>query len=101
MQRVIDHMYGFMAATSHLRGRRPAEEDWAAARAITDELDYPCKVVMKAQDQGHWFMSDGVHRVAGLYLHLKDKVDADGHDDFADEQGCDGTTEDPVSGQAM
>ena len=46
-------------------------------------------------------MSDSVHRVAGLYLHLKDKVDADGHDDFADEQGCDGTTEDPLSGHAM
>lgn len=45
--------------------------DWAVADAVVQEHEYPCNVVVKAQAKGHWLLSDAIHRLAQLFLHLK------------------------------
>ena len=55
--------------------------------SIVDELDYPCRIVVKSQDQGHWFMSDALSRVAGLYVHLQ-KVLADAENTSPESQAA-------------
>jgi hypothetical protein len=74
MRDVITFMYSSMMETVQFRKRTPKDEHWLVAKVIVDELDYPCKIVLKSQDQGHWFMSDALYRVADLYLHLKEKL---------------------------
>ena len=76
---VVDFMYGNMSETRHLRDRCPQPATWTVAELLAKELDYPCKVVVKAQDQGHWFLSDAIHRCANLWKHMSielDKVEA-------------------------
>lgn len=35
---------------------------------LAKELDYPCKLAsIKAQDKGHWFLSDAIHRCTMLW----------------------------------
>ena len=50
---VVNYLYGNMRETSHLRDRCPQPANWMVAEMLADELDYPCKVVIKTQDQGH------------------------------------------------
>ena len=72
---VVNYMYNSMPETAHLRDRCPQPAAWAVAELLARELDYPCKVVIKAQDQGHWFLSDAVHRCAMMWKHLSDELD--------------------------
>ena len=67
---VVNYLYGSMRETSHLRDRCPQPANWMVAEMLANELDYPCKVVIKAQDQGHWFLSDAIHRCAMLWNHM-------------------------------
>ena len=67
---VVNYLYGSMRETSHLRDRCPQPANWMVAELLSKELDYPCKVVIKAQDQGHWFLSNAVHRCAMLWKHM-------------------------------
>ena len=72
---VVNYMYGTMRETAHLRNRCPQPANWTVAEVLAGELDYPCKVVIKAQDQGHWFLSDVVHMCVMLYKHMSDELD--------------------------
>ena len=69
-QEVITYMYGESPETTHLRARCPAHVDWDVSQTIVNELEYPCKVIVKAQDKGHWFLSDALNRAAKLYIHV-------------------------------
>jgi CO/xanthine dehydrogenase Mo-binding subunit len=71
-EKVINHLYGEMPKTQNLRDRHPQPVEWSQAKALMKELDYPCKVVVKAQDQGHWYLSYAMHRMVALYKHLLD-----------------------------
>ena len=73
---VINFMYGSMAETTHLRDRCPLLATWSIAELLVQELDFPCKVVIKAQDQGHWVLSDAIHRCTTLWKDLADGVQA-------------------------
>mmetsp|Transcript_15293 Transcript_15293/g.39379 ORF Transcript_15293/g.39379 Transcript_15293/m.39379 type:complete len:133 (+) Transcript_15293:216-614(+) len=53
------------------RDRCPTPTDWHVAKAVVNELDFPCKVVVKAQDKGHWLLSDALNRLACMYHHLE------------------------------
>lgn len=70
LKEVVHHLYSEEAPIG-LRARCPSPSDWHVAKAVVDELDYPCKVVVKAQDKGHWLLSDALHRLARLYNHLQ------------------------------
>ena len=72
MRDVITFMYSSMMETVQFRKRTPQDEHWLVAKVIVDELDYPCRIVVKSQDQGHWFMSDALSMVAGLYVYLQE-----------------------------
>ena len=74
MKKVINYLYGECAETSHLRARCLASADWAVSEAIVEELDFPCKLVIKAQDNGHGLLSGGVMRACDLYIHIGDKL---------------------------
>ena len=67
---VVNYLYGNMAETSKLRDRCPQPTTWRVAELVAQELDYPCKVVIKAQDQGHWFLLDAIHRCTALWKHM-------------------------------
>ena len=73
-EQVVNYLYGEMPETEHLRDRHPHPVEWSQAKVLVRELDYPCKVVVKAQDQGHWYLSDAMHRMVALYKHLTDGV---------------------------
>ena len=51
-RKAVCHLYGEMEETEDMRDRCPSTVDWQVARAITDVPDYPCSVVVKAQDEG-------------------------------------------------
>lgn len=56
-RKVPDFMYrGVLAATSHLRGRKIEGYEWRVAAAVESVvLNYPGKIVTKAQSHGcHW-----------------------------------------------
>lgn len=71
-EKVVNYLYGEMKETSHLRDRVPAPMEWSVAKCLVRELEYPCKVVVKSQDKGHWLLSDAMHRMACLYQHLQE-----------------------------
>jgi len=71
-EKVINHLYGGMPETQNLRDRHPQPVEWSQAKAFMKELDYPCKVVVKAQDQGQWYIFDAMHKMVALYKHLLD-----------------------------
>lgn len=48
----VNYMFAEMPQTSALRDRCPSAKDWAIAKAMTDVLDFPCKIVMKGQNAG-------------------------------------------------
>ena len=56
--------------TTHLRARCPAHVDKDVSESIVSELQYPCKLVVKAQDTRYVFMSDALNRAAKLYSHV-------------------------------
>eukprot|EP00873_Tetraselmis_striata_P024050 jgi/Tetstr1/444314/TSEL_032205.t1 len=60
MKDVVHQFYSEDAPISK-RGRCPTPIDWHVAKAVVDELDYPCKVVVKAHDKGHWLLSDALN----------------------------------------
>lgn len=57
---VVNHLYGEMEVTADMRDRCPSALEWATAQAIKDVLDYPCTVVIKAQDKGMWHILPGM-----------------------------------------
>ena len=72
---IVNYLYGSMAETSHLRDRCPQPITWRVVELLAQELEYPCKVVIKAQDQGHWFLSDAIHRCTALWKHMSDMME--------------------------
>ena len=56
------------------RDKEPRLEDYDVGQKIHDVLSYPCTVVIKSQDKGHWLMSDAINRVARMYLEFEDKL---------------------------
>eukprot|EP00873_Tetraselmis_striata_P003878 jgi/Tetstr1/424142/TSEL_014750.t1 len=70
MKDVVHQLYSEDAPMSK-RDRCPTPTDWHVAKAVVDELDYQCKVVVKAHDKGHWLLSDALNRLAGLHHHLE------------------------------
>ena len=80
-KQVVNYLYGSMRETAHLRDRCPQPANWTVAELLAAELDYPCKVVIKAQDQGHWFLSDAVHRCVMLWRHMCEELDKVQHED--------------------
>ena len=71
---IVDYLYGSMGGTSHLRDWCPQPATWRVVELLAKELDYPCKVVIKAQDQGHWYLSDAIHRCTSLWKHMTVKI---------------------------
>ncbi len=71
---VVNYMYGTTRETSHLRDRCPQPAIWAIAEMLAGELNYPCKVVIKAQDQGHWYLTDDIHMCVLLHKHMSDEL---------------------------
>ena len=55
-KRSVTHMFGEMDETEDLRERCPSSADWQVAQAIVDVLNYPCQVVVKAQDEGECWL---------------------------------------------
>eukprot|EP00873_Tetraselmis_striata_P025693 jgi/Tetstr1/445957/TSEL_033584.t1 len=70
MKDVVHQLFSEDAPISK-RDRCPTPSDWHVAKAVVDELDFPCKVVVKAHDKGHWLLSDALNRLARLYHHLE------------------------------
>mmetsp|Transcript_12990 Transcript_12990/g.36526 ORF Transcript_12990/g.36526 Transcript_12990/m.36526 type:complete len:274 (-) Transcript_12990:544-1365(-) len=91
MKKIITYIYGEHPETPHLRLRCPTPVDWSVAATICKELHYPCKVVVQAQSNGHWILSDVIYRVAQLYLHMKNalrNVDEEGSSGDEDLGDC-------------
>ena len=74
MEKAVNYMYGEMPATAHLRDRVPSPTEWSVAHMLQKELDYPCRVVVQTQDQGHWMMSDAMHRMGSLHQYMRQKL---------------------------
>ena len=63
---VIQQLYGSQKKAK-MRARVPSADMWEIADTLRDTLSYTCKVAFKAQDHGHWFLSDGCNRLCDIY----------------------------------
>ena len=58
----------FVHELDGMEHREPTRADWAIARKMVDVLEYPCTVVVKTQDKGHWMLSDALNRLGKMYV---------------------------------
>lgn len=56
-KKTVDHCFTEIAPEK-FRSRAPTEVEWIAVAQYHKVLEYPSKVVIKAEDKGHWFLSD-------------------------------------------
>ena len=57
-----------------MESREPTRNDWETGKTVQQALEVPCKLVVKAQDKGHWLLSDAVHRVCKCFAEYREFV---------------------------
>mmetsp|Transcript_30298 Transcript_30298/g.85613 ORF Transcript_30298/g.85613 Transcript_30298/m.85613 type:complete len:161 (+) Transcript_30298:2101-2583(+) len=53
--------------------RDPSSRDWEVGEKVFEVLDYPCMLVLKAQDKGHWLLPHAVHNLCRLFVAGRDR----------------------------
>jgi hypothetical protein len=50
-----------------MESREPTRNDWETGKTVQQALEVPCRLVVKAQDKGHWLLSDAIHRICQCF----------------------------------
>ena len=71
-QRAITRM--FTRVLHGMDAREPSARDWAVAKRVCAVLEYPCKLVIKSQDKGHWLVTHALDNMCRLYVEASQRL---------------------------
>lgn len=71
-QRAITRM--FTRVLHGMDAREPSARDWAIAKRVCAVLEYPCKLVIKSQDKGHWLVTHALDNMCRLYVEASQRL---------------------------
>ena len=72
----IRRMFTHVMSNSQNIYRDPSNLDWAIGERVSNVLDTPCKIVVKSQSKGHWYLPDAIVSMAKLYVNCTSRMAA-------------------------